>query len=74
MGVSVGGGGEEGEGEGEGGTQVVFGLDLPNPCDNYKCGEGSVCVPVVNDLLQLPLPHCVESEEEGKTDGECVSV
>ena len=31
-----------------------------------------VCVPIVNDLLQLPVAHCVEKTPEGKEgeDGE----
>lgn len=36
--------------------------EVSNPCTQFRCAAGSVCVPIVNDLLQMPVAHCVEDE------------
>ena len=28
-----------------------------------------MCIPIVNDLLQLPVAHCVKEEEDGDKGG-----
>ncbi|CAI7992061.1 hypothetical protein GBAR_LOCUS911 [Geodia barretti] len=39
-----------------------------NPCLHYKCPGDRECVTVANDLLQLPVPHCVEKEQQPDDD------
>ena len=65
-------GGEEGEREkgkeAAGNFEFLFSESSPNPCGSRKCPKGSECVPVVNELLQLPIAHCQMEEKGG--DGE----
>ena len=65
----MGGGEGEGRKETPGNFDSIFSESSPNPCGYRRCPKGSVCVPVVNELLQLPIAHC-QVEEGKERDGE----
>lgn len=58
-----------GVGEGEEWREV----GVANPCDHYRCEPGDKCVPIVNDLLQLPVAHCVENTASDRREDSCTT-
>lgn len=36
----------------------------------FRCDPGNQCVPVVNELLQLPVAHCVQDTASEGQEGE----